>query len=239
MPTRGASTSISANSSLEPRCLGPRCSTRGRAPRHAAMSSRRWDPSKSIMSAAAYAAARAAARSSPSAVTPSTRPPAVTTSPSRSAVPAWKTSTPARDAVEPADDVARRGARRVAAGGEHDADRGARVPLELRARQAARLGRGEQQREQVGAQPRQHDLRLGIAEADVELEHLRAPSGAEHQARVEDAVERRAAARELVDDGLVDGRDHVARRARRPPGTGEKQPMPPVFGPVSPSPIRL
>src|SRR4029079_17435494 len=57
--------------------------------RHAAMSSRRWDPGNSIMSAAAYAAVRAAARSSPSAVTPRTRPPAVTTAAPSSAVPAW------------------------------------------------------------------------------------------------------------------------------------------------------
>ena len=47
-----------------------------------AMSRRICLPSNSIMSAAAYAASRAAAASAPSAVTFSTRPPAVTTAPS-------------------------------------------------------------------------------------------------------------------------------------------------------------
>ncbi len=61
---------------------------------HAAMSRRRVLPSKSITSAAAYAAARAVRTSSPSAVTLSTRPPAVTIAPSRSAVPACVTSIP-------------------------------------------------------------------------------------------------------------------------------------------------
>src|SRR5215217_3718275 len=61
---------------------------------HAAMSVRSCRPSKAIMSAAAYAAARAAGTPSASAVTLSTRPPAVTIAPSRSAVPAWVTSTP-------------------------------------------------------------------------------------------------------------------------------------------------
>src|SRR4051812_18628426 len=58
-----------------------------------AMSRRSWRPSKWIISAAAYAASRAAPGPSPSAVTLSTRPPAVTTAPSsRRAVPAWVTS---------------------------------------------------------------------------------------------------------------------------------------------------
>ena len=55
-----------------------------------------------ITSAAAYAASRAAARPAPSAVTFSTRPPAVTIAPSRRAVPAWVTSTPAGSASSPA-----------------------------------------------------------------------------------------------------------------------------------------
>src|SRR5829696_6856642 len=66
-----------------------------------AMSWRSWRPSKVIMSAAAYAASRAARTSSPSAVTLSTRPPAVTIAPPDSAVPAWSTSTAAGTASSP------------------------------------------------------------------------------------------------------------------------------------------
>ena len=168
-------------------------------------------PSNEITSAAAYAAARAAARSAPSAVTPRTRPPAVTIAPSRSAVPAWKTSAPA--GRRPGRRSHRRStSSRIAARGEHDADGGARVPVGLGAGEAAGLGRRQQQLEQVRAQARQHDLRLGIAEAHVELEHLRAVR-AEHQPGVEDAVERRAAARELVDHRLVHAGDRSATSA--------------------------
>ena len=49
---------------------------------------------------------------------------------------------------------------------------------------------------------RQHRLRLGIAEADVELDHPRALLG-EHQSAVEDAVERRPARPHQIDDRLV------------------------------------
>src|SRR6201999_1376369 len=67
----------------------------GRGLTHSAMSRRSCLPSKSITSAAAYAAVRAAWAAAPSAVTLSTRPPAVTIAPSAPrAVPAWVTSTP-------------------------------------------------------------------------------------------------------------------------------------------------
>ena len=97
MPTRGASTSMPSNSDSTAVCVWasclPGCSLM-RAAACSAMSRRSWRPSNSIMSAAAYAASRAAPTSGPSAVTLRTRPPAVTTSPSASAVPAWVTSTP-------------------------------------------------------------------------------------------------------------------------------------------------
>ena len=54
-------------------------------------------------------------------------------------------------------------------------------------------------------QPRQHGLRLGVAEARVELEHL-GPARGHHQAGVQDAAEGSAALLEAVDDRLV----HVA-----------------------------
>ena len=59
------------------------------------ISARRCSPSNAMPSAALYAAASAAGRSSAMAVTPSTRPPAVTSAPSpASAVPAWYTVAP-------------------------------------------------------------------------------------------------------------------------------------------------
>ena len=58
------------------------------------MSVRCWAPSKSTSATPSYAAARAAARSHPVPTTASTRPPAVTSAPSRRAVPAWITCTP-------------------------------------------------------------------------------------------------------------------------------------------------
>ena len=87
--------------------------------------------------AAAYAAARAEAGSAPSAVTFSTRPPAVTSAPSRSAVPAWVTSTSAGTRSRPLITIAARARLRVAGAGEHDADRPLRRPLERDAGEAA------------------------------------------------------------------------------------------------------
>ena len=110
----------------------------------------------------------------PRPVTLSTRPPAVTISPSRSAVPAWVTSASSAASSRPRDHVALRGGLRVAGRGEDDGHRPVVAELGLGAGQAARLARGEAEVDQVGAQPRQHRLRLGVAEAGVELEHLRA-----------------------------------------------------------------
>ena len=61
----------------------------------AAMSVRCCAPGKSMSATPSYAAARAAATSAPVPTTASTRPPAVTRSPSTMAVPAWITCTPA------------------------------------------------------------------------------------------------------------------------------------------------
>ena len=182
----------------------------------AAMSRRSWRPGNSTMSAAAYAASRALCASAPSAVMFSTRPPAVTSSPSRRAVPAWVTSTSAGSAVETADHVAAGARLGVAGACEHDGDRPLRRPFEPGAGEAAGARGGEQRVEQVRAQPRQQRLRLGVAEADVELDHLR-PVRGQHQAAVEDAVKRRAALAHQVDDRLVDRRRRARRRARRRP----------------------
>src|SRR5436309_1305111 len=58
-----------------------------------AMSRRYCIPSNQTPPHAAYARSRASGSVDPSPVTARTRPPAVTTLPSRSAVPAWKTTT--------------------------------------------------------------------------------------------------------------------------------------------------
>ena len=68
----------------------------------------------------------------------------------------------------------------------------------------------------------------------------RGPVVGDHQPGEEHADERRAALGELA-RAPGGGRGRGARRPRRvpKPGTGEKEPMPPVFGPASPSPMRL
>ena len=88
--------------------------------------------------------------------------------------------------LESLDHVALRGGLRVPGGGEDHGHRPVLAELRLDPGQAARLPRREAELEQVGAQPRQHGLRLGVAEADVELEHPR-PLRPDHQPGVEDA----------------------------------------------------
>ena len=98
-------------------------------------------------------------------------------------------------------------------------DRPAVVPLELAPAQARGRRRALEQVEQVGAQARQDGLGLGVAEADVELEHARAVGG-EHEPGVEDPVERGAAAAQLVDDRLVDGARDLLDQGGVDPGDG-------------------
>ena len=140
---------------------------------------------------------------------------------------------------EPADLVARSRRIRIAARGQHDRHGPVVGPLELSAREAAGLGARSEQVEQVGAQARQHGLRLGVAEAAVELEHLR-PVGGHHQPRVEHAVVRRAAPSQLVDDRLVHrARQHLGVLGARCPARASSCPCRRCSGPRSPSPIRL
>ena len=71
-----------------------------------------------------------------------------------------------------------------------------------------------QQRQQIALEARQERLRLGIAETAVELDHAQ-PVLRPHQPRVEEALERRAAARELAEHRQVDGLDDLLGLARR------------------------
>ena len=168
MPTSGASTSRPSNSASTEASVTGALWLMWRCP-GAAGARRRDHVGGSICMLPGGIACRR-----PSAVTLRTRPPAVTTSPPRSAVPAWVTSTSSGTRSSPwmtSPDDEDTGYPREAST-TVTAARG--VPLERGAGQAARPGRALQQVEQVRAQPRQHGLRLRIAEADVELEHLRA-----------------------------------------------------------------
>ena len=93
--------------------------------------------------------------------------------------------------------------------------------------------------EQIAVEEREHRLRLGVAESAVELEHARAVLR-EHQAREEKPDERElrvARARRARGDGSP--RRAPRRHSASSPGTGAYDPMPPVFGPSSPSNARL
>ena len=81
------------------------------------------------------------------------------------------------------DDLALLVLARVAGGSQHHAHGPLVVPLELDIVGAA-FGNRHHDVHQIGLQARQHDLRLGIAETGVVLEHLRA-LGRQHEAAVE------------------------------------------------------
>ena len=174
------------------------------------MSRRNWAPGKSMRSTAAYACSRASATDPPSPVTFRTRPPALTRRPSRTAVPAWKTSAPPASAssMPPICDPGS-GASGYPAGGEHDAHGRLGPGRELHSAERS-PGRAREGAEEVALEPREDRLSLGVAEAAIELEHAR-PVAGQHEACVEQPDERRAAGRELGQDRAV----HEFRRARR------------------------
>ena len=158
----------------------------------------------------------ASSRSLPVALTASTRPPAVTSSSSSSAVPAWKTRTASTSACSmPRDRVALARAGRVLLRGDHDRDRGG-VPPAQRPVVGQLAGRGGvQEATERGLQQRQQRLRLRVAEAAVELDH---PDTARRQREtgVQQAAERRTAVAQLVDGRL----EHVLGDLRRPGSSG-------------------
>src|SRR5262249_36375704 len=124
-------------------------------------------PGHAIRATAAYAEATASAIVWPRAVTPSTRPPSVTTRPFSRRVAAWNRA----ELGEPGDRPAALHGARVALGGEHDAGRRPGIPRHRLVRQRAFAGRVHQRR-QVRGEAQHQDLRLGVAEPDVELEDL-------------------------------------------------------------------
>ncbi len=169
-------------------------------------------PAKSMCAAASYAALRASATVSPTPTTSRMRPPFVTSRPSWSAVPAWKTSAPVASAAStPSIGVPWSPRSGYRAAGDHDRHRGSVRNLRLR-REVAR-----EQRQQVALEPGQQRLRLGIAEAAVELDHPQ-PVVRSHQSRVEESLERRAALHELAEHRQVHPLEYLARLVVRDVG---------------------
>ena len=84
--------------------------------------------------------------------------------------------------------------------------------------------RRQEQRPERDGEPREDHLGLGIAEPGVALEEHRSIGG-EHEARVEEAPEGRAAPGHLREDRAVDGLEHpLDRRRRRGPAAASTPP---------------
>ena len=153
-----------------------RCLSRGHAAASAAMSRAVAHPvERDRLARLVRARARLADGRRRAPVTSRMRPPFVTSAAVASAVPAWKTSAPAASASVDARRSACRCRRaRVVAGREHDRDRRRVRTPRARRRASSPRAAAASAAEQVALEPRQDRLRLGIAEAAVELEHPRA-----------------------------------------------------------------
>ena len=99
---------------------------------------------------------------------------------------------------------------------------------------------GEQVRRQRAVDRRYHDLRLGVAEPDVELDHLGAVAG-QHQPGVQESAvlgcPRRASPRNDRLDDLAHDRSPAS--PRRPAGSARTRPCRRCSAPRSPSKTRL
>ena len=84
----------------------------------------------------------------------------------------------------------------------------------------------------------QHRLGLRVAEPAVELQDLRAVGG-QHEANIEDAAILAAFGRHSGDGRPDDRLEYLSRSSSERAKAGEWEPIPPVLGPVSPSPTRL
>ncbi len=240
-PGRRGSRACSRTRLSQPERARDHAPGRWTSPRAAAsaMSVRWWEPRSRIAATRAYASARASSRVAPSADhrehPAAGRDDASRRRPARCRRAARRS---ARRRPSIGSPVTRR--RGVALGGDHHGD-GALVATSAAASTCVQRagGRGVQQPAQRRLQPGQHHLRLRVAEAGVELDHPE-PARGQRQPGVEQAGERRAAAAPSRRRSAA-----APAPARRRPGpggahgSGEYAPMPPVFGPVSPSPTRL
>ena len=147
------------------------------------MSVRICIPSKEMRPAASYARSRAAAGVGPRAVTLSTRPPAVTIRPSRSAVPAWVTSASSAAAVQPLDHVALRGALRIAGRGQDERHRPVLVELRLDARRGRPARARRRQRSTRSERSRGSTAWVSGSPKRALNSSTFGPVGADHQAR--------------------------------------------------------
>ena len=155
-------------------------------------------------------------------------------------VPAWVTNTPAGTSSRSGDHVAARRRRGIARAGEDDRHRDVAGPTRSSATleppgaiaAASSPSRSERSRGRIACVSGSPKRTLNSSTLN--------PGRAHHQPRVQDAVERRsdgARARRAPAGGL---RAQIsAARASSTAGTGEYEPMPPVFGPSSSSKIRL
>src|SRR5207253_2632234 len=129
-------------------------------------------------------------------------------------------------ALDPLDRGADVDAARVVLGGEHDGYRRVLRSSEV-GTQKASCCRGRHRPEQVALEQREQRLRLGIAEAAVELQHLW-PIVRKHESGVEHADEWRAPYGELVEDWTMDrveepldlGQPETSDRRVRPHAAG-------------------
>ena len=229
--------STSGSSGMSPKCKGAYRARRGAS--RQPMSRRKILPSKSIASAVPRLRRWASANVGATAVTLRTRPPLTrSTRRLRPRCPAWKIVTPAGTRRGEGDRGALFRLVRIAARREHGGDGGrARRAIERRralapaprsrAPASARRTRAGNTTWVSGSPSRQ----LNSTTQGSRRVH--------HESGVEHAAERAAAAAQLLEGGC----EHLAPRAVEQRGrrhrTGLYAPMPPVFGPASPSSRRL
>ena len=235
MPTRGASTSMPVELGLDGRLGGELggCRLLARSPR-SAMSLRSWRPSNSIMSAAAYAASRAARTSAPERGHVEHAPARgddLAAAPRR--CPRGCTSTPAGTSSSPEITSPERrrlaGSRREASTTRH---RRALVPLQLDAR------RGRRARSRACSRSSRSERRRGSTTC-VSGSPKRALNSSTRGAVGGRASARRRGRRGTACRGRAARRSPAGGRSRRSrssscgsiSATGENAPMPPVFGP--------
>ena len=206
----------------------------------AAMSPRRVMPSNEMCDAASYARLRASRTVGPHPVAASTRPPSVTTLPSRSAVPEWNTTDVRRrrGGLEPPDRPTGLVRPRVAAAREHHRDRGVLGEVDLQVGEPVPRARvqqlGEVRRADGGSRP-------GSPGSPNRQLYSRTfgPARGEHQRPYRGVPSTRSPRRGARGPSTPPRPRSASSVACSSHGSGEYAPIPPVFGPVSPSPARL
>ena len=184
--------------------------------------------------------ARASASVGPVAVTPSSRPPFVTSRPSLSAVPAWKTSAPDASA-SPTPSIGRAAIAGMA--GYRPPRRRPSPPppraAEVGVRRVTPCGGRRSAARRSPSTSGSTDCVSGSPNRQL-YSSTRGPSARQHQADEQRADERRSPVGELRED-RSDARPRPARLLPRSSSsaTGANDPIPPVLGPSSPSNARL